>query len=410
MIQIILTTLGLAALSLGTYWLLHDLLPRLAAQREANRELVRRDPLDYTRAYLARVAPARLALEQSVADREATLDTAEARSARLLISMPKGSEPSDLTVVVTVAMCVVWLVTIVAAARIDLPIVLAVSGGNRTAGILGTLLVLGVPVASSLALGELIRHRKDGMHHLAFAVAAAGLLSGFVIVVALLTQLAPIRAAVEYEDPIRMVNQEITQFSEDHDATALAYARQHLTDLQAQQVRSATFNQALVPMAAVLEFGTGLYLPVAIPTLMLLGARSSKAKARAGVRKARSKVDRSRAHEVQELSREFQRAGVSQAALQAAIVAMAPENMPAPLQIEGPTEPAPVSDDLPRDELTAPATPNGAPSSAPAPPVDRVDHVEPPAPGAPAPAPQNPLRAEATLDRNNVPDDSFDLS
>lgn len=380
-----ITALGLAG------WVIYiasrsirPLLAGSSARREAARDLIRRDPADFVRAFFARLAPARMKLEHKGALSAVGVERAQARETRLLSGFANG-EPSHRAVVLVLAMALIWVIAIIAAARIDIPIIVAISGGDLVSGILGTLLALCVPALSSIFLAELVTKRRAGMGPVAFSLAVTGVLVAFLSVVAVLTALAPIRAQIEYQDAIRTTTQQIAMYSEDGDDNALAFAQQHLAELEAQQQRSAEWNSALVPIAAAVEFASGFAVPAAIPILQLRSARRSKREFQQQQRSAQDRIAAHRAREFGNLSAAFQDAGVTQLELQRAVAAMAAVNgIPA----AGADPVAEVVETLAAEfPATPPAATEAAAPSAPPPPV---------APALVRDAPQS--------------DDSFDLS
>ncbi|MDQ0733498.1 hypothetical protein [Arthrobacter sp. B1I2] len=393
--------------------------PRIAAKQqakhehvEAGRELVRRNPLDYVRAFFSRIAPTRLKLEQAVKAAQDALASAEKREARLLSGFTGGIEPNHRSVVVTFIMFGIWVVSVVAHALIELPIITAVSGGDLLFGFLGTLLALSIPVIASLQVTRLVRQRRQRkIEPLPFSLAMAGILTAFIAVVVLLTALAPIRAEVEYQDKIRTVEQQIAQYTEDGDDNALLFAQRNLEELRRQQIRSAEWNQALVPIAAMAEFASGFSLPVAIPLVQLRRIRREKAAAQSSVIEAENAVALQRASEYQELSTTFQDAGVTQADLQGAVATMANENTAGPLPLETGNRVA--ADPIPDTTGTEPKPTGPLPSATPHPSAS-PEAPTPTSAARPSQAfPQNPpstTPATPAERAHDVLDDSFDLS
>ncbi|AOY74410.1 hypothetical protein ARZXY2_4911 (plasmid) [Arthrobacter sp. ZXY-2] len=389
--------------------------PRIAAwqqakrhQVEASRELVRRNPLDYVRAFFAQVGPVRVKLNQAVAAAQEAVVSAEKREARLLSGFTRGVEPSHRAVVVTFIMFGIWVISVVAHALIELPIITAVSGGNLLFGFLGTLLALSIPVIASLQVTGLLRKRRQGaIEPLPFSAAIAGTLMAFIAVVALLTALAPIRAEVEYQDKIRTVEQQIAQFTEDGDDNAVNFAQRNLEELRRQQIRSAEWNQALVPIAAMAEFASGFSLPVAVPLLQLRRARKQKSVAQASLLEAKNADARQRASEYQQLSTTFQDAGATQAELQSAVATMVDENAqgtrPLEAGVQQVANPTPGPTDI---------EPTGAPAPSMPPPFAAPKASTPDTSGRPSQAFQQNTRrtTPTTPSEREAPDDSFDLS
>lgn len=355
-------------------------LQTLRDRREARRQLIRRNPLDYVRAFYARREARRERSRQRIGRAQAGVEAVEDRERTVLGGFPGGVEPTQGVVIVTTIMIVAWVASIVAHGFIELPIVSAISGGSLWFGILGTVLALLVPVVVSVLIARLWSRRGAQGMTPTLAAAVIGLLVLLVAVVAVLTFLAPIRAEIEYQDAIRLATQQITRFTEDGDTTALGYEQQHLAELQQQQARSAQWNQVLVPIAAFSEFATGFALPGAISLLLLRATRTRKSAARLLLTRAQNRDMRQQARELRTLSRHFQDAGVDQAQMAAARRTLIVEHEPPPpVQDVPPTPAQPGTVVQTGDGLTAPPT-------------------APPAPDTPRGT------------RPGAPDDSFDLS
>ena len=167
----IVTTVGIAAV---TAWLgflaVRYLLPvvpnpatSVRAARQAARDRITRDPLDYVRAWVARIAPSRLKLEQREADAQAAVEQATEREAHILTSFKDGKEPKFGFKVFAIAMFAAWLfVVLPAVIIIDFPIVMAVSGDSVLAAVFGCLLLIVVPVIFSLLLGFVFEKWRGG--------------------------------------------------------------------------------------------------------------------------------------------------------------------------------------------------------------------------------------------------------
>ena len=420
----IITTVGAIAL---TGWLgflaARHLLPRIpspAALRAAARDRVRADPLDHVRSWIVRMAPSRLRLQQRMEAAQATASRAGAREQRLLTTFKDGKEPSFAFTVTAITLLVLWIVSIVSAFLIDLPIIASVSGGNVLFGILGTLLLLGVPVIGSVLLGHFFGQWRSGeLSTTWFSLVATVVLAIVVAVVALLTGLAPIRAEVEYADQLRAAGQQLAMYREDGDENAVRFTEQNLADLQAQQERSAEWNTALVPIAATAEFATGFFFPLAIPLLLLADAKTSRRRAERALTVAANSLTNQRARQYARLSARFQRLGLTQLELQQHLAAVNAENT----RDATAATPIEVARGQVAGELLAQAT---AAAIAPAvseddaitaeivttdelpplpPPVRPMPPRRPAPPGRPAPEP-----AVAAAPEPDLPDESFDLS
>lgn len=437
MLTPILTTVGIAAV---TAWLgflaVRYLLPNMPnpattirAARQAARNRVTRDPLDYVRVWVARVAPSRLKVEQRTVAAQTTVEQSTARETHILTAFKDGKEPKLGFKVFAIAMFVAWLfVVLPAVIIIDFPIVKAVSGDNVLAAVFGSLLLIAGPVISSLVLGFFFEKWrsgaiKDGL----FSGLLIGLVGIFVALVWYLTTLAPLRAEVEYANQIRTVQQQIAMYQEDGDQNAINFAQQNLDELRAEERRSAEWNTALVPIAATAEFATGFFLPIAIPLLLLADAKSSRRKAEGALVTSGTRVTRQRARQYRRLALTFQRLGITQLELQQHFATVAAENNADQTGInaaqnmvaeeildqaratEDPT-PAPPADQTITTEI-APTTEIAVP-----PPADRTQTRENNRTTTPTGgARQGPAGAPApvtVLDRDDfdLPDTSFDLN
>lgn len=425
MITVLLT---IAALGLvGTLGVIaaRAAIPYLAAQRER----VVADPLDHVRSWMVRVTPRRLKAQQRVAAARAAADTAATREARLLATFKDGKEPAFPYTVTILTLFVLWIISILGAFLIDLPIIVAVSGGNALFGVVGAVLLLGIPIIGSVLLGHFFAKRKAGdLSHRAFVVITGVILTLAAVVVGILMVLAPIRADVEYGEKIRVAEQQLVVYGEEGDQSALAFTQQNLDDLRAQRDRSAEWNRALVPIAATAEFATGFFFPLAMTLLLFFDAQKARAKAERGVVVAQNAVINESARQYARLSASFRRRGVGQDALAAHMATVNRENLrqaaapevaaPAPLApaptpgapaapVVGPPAPRPADEAITAEivetgDLGMPRPPRPrttAPTRFPAPPT-RPD-------ARPAPAEATP-RVEAA--EPDAPDDSFDLS
>lgn len=391
----IITTVGIAAL---TCWLVflavRYLLPRvpnLLQVRQAARDRIVADPLDYVRAWIVRIAPSRLKLQQRMQATQAKLDRAAEREQHLLTTFKDGKKPSFGFTVTAITLFVLWIVSLISAFLIDVPIINSVSGGNVLFGVLGTLLLLGMPIIGSVLLGHFFgKWRAGEMAPIWFSVAVTAILAVVISVIAILTSLAPIRAEVEYADKTRTVQQQLTMYTEDGDQNAMRYAEQNLKNLQAQQSRSAEWNQALVPIAATAEFATGFFFPLALPLLLLVDAQASRRKAQATLAASANSLTNQRARQYARLSARFQRLGLTQLALQEHLAVVNAENTAEAT----PTTAIQDARGHVAEELLAqaPTTTSPAETSTAAP-----ETTTPSAPAAP-------------LDRDDLPDESFDLS
>jgi hypothetical protein len=427
----IITTVAIAALTcwLG-YLAVRYLLPHLPnpmQARKAARDRIVSDPLDYVRAWIVRIAPSRLKLQQQMQATQAKLNRATEREQHIMTSFKDGKEPTFGFKVTAITLFVLWIVAIVSAFLIDVPIINSVSGGNVLFGVLGTLLLLGMPIIGSVLLGHFFgKWRAGKMAPIWFSVAVTVILAVVVSIVAILTSLAPIRAEVEYADKIRTVQQQLTMYKEDGDQNAILYAEQNLKDLQAQQQRSAEWNQALVPIAATAEFATGFFFPLALPLLLLVDAQASRRKSEASLAASANALTNQRARQYARLSARFQRLGLAQLALQQHLATVNAENT-------GDAAPATAIGDARgqvAEELLAQAPSARSQAEAPLTATDEAITAEivttgehPPVVPAPreatprrgaAPATQQatmPSAPVALLERDiDLPDDSFDLS
>lgn len=331
----IIATVGIAA---GTAWLgyltVRYILPRvpnpatvIVASRQAARDRVLRDPLDHIRAWVARIAPSRMKVEQRMEAAQTIVGQAIAREDHVLTTFKDGKEPSFGFKMTAVTLFVAWIVAVTAVFIIDVPIVSSVSGGNVLFAVVGTVLLIAVPVIFSVLLGHFFaRWRQGEIHPALFSAALIGIVAVVTGIVWYLTTLAPMRAEVEYADEIRTVEQQLAMYREDGDQNAVDFAQQNLHDLKAQQERSAEWNTVLVPIAASAEFATGFFFPLAIPLLLLADVRSSRRKAEGALTTARNRVNDQRARQYARISREFQRLGITQLELQLHLAAVAAEN------------------------------------------------------------------------------------
>lgn len=428
----IITTVGIAAL---TCWLAYFAvryvlphIPNLMETRRAARERIVSDPLDYVRAWIVRIAPSRLRLQQQMQATQAKVNRAAEREQHIMTSFKDGKEPTFGFKVTAMTLFVVWIVSLIAAALIDLPIIVSVSGGSVIYGVLGTLLLLGGPIIGSVLLGHFFGKWRSGkMKPVLFGLALTGILAAVIVLVAYLTTLAPIRAEVEYADKIRTVQQQLTMYKEDGDQNAILYAEENLKDLQAQQQRSAEWNQALVPIAATAEFATGFFFPLALPLLLLVDAQASRRKSQASLAASANALTNQRARQYARLSARFQRLGLAQLALQQHLATVNAENT-------GGAAPATAIGDARgqvAEELLAQApSPGRSQAEAPFTATDEAITAEivttgEHSPAAPAPREAAPRRGAAPatqqatipsapvalLERDSdLPDDSFDLS
>lgn len=332
----ILTTVGIAAV---TAWLgflaVRYLLPTMPnpattirAARQAARNRITRDPLDYVMAWVARVAPSRLKVEQRTVAARTSVEQSAEREAHILTGFKDGEEPKLGFKVFAIAMFVAWLfIVLPAVIIIDFPIVRAVSGDNILAAVFGCLLLIALPVISSLVLGFLFEKWRSGaIKEWLFSGLLIFLVSVFVALVSYLTSLGPLRAEVEYANQIRTVQQQIAMYQEDGDQNAINFAQQNLDELRAQEKRSAQWNTALVPIAATAEFATGFFLPIAIPLLLLADAKSSRRKAQGALVTSENRGTRQRARQYRRLALAFQRLGITQLELQQHFATIASEN------------------------------------------------------------------------------------
>lgn len=429
----IITTVGIAAL---TCWLaflsVRYLLPRIPSPvraLQAARNRIMSDPLDYVRAWIVRIAPSRLKLQQQMQATQAKLDQTTAREQHILTNFKDGKEPAFGLKVTAITLFVLWIVAIISAFLIDVPIINSVSGGNVLFGVLGTLLLLGMPIIGSVLLGHFFgKWRAGEMSPIWFSVAVTVILAVVISIVAILTALAPIRAEVEYADKIRTVQQQLTMYKEDGDQNAIRYAEQNLKDLQAQQQRSADWNQALVPIAATAEFATGFFFPLALPLLLLTDVQASRRKSQASLAASANALTNQRARQYARLSARFQRLGLTQLTLQQHLATVNAENTgeAAPATAIGDAR-GQVAEELLAQALTTrsqaePSVRNaGEEEAIPAEILTTGEHQ----PVAPAPRGETPRHGAATATRQatapsapvarlerdgDLPDESFDLS
>ncbi|HMN40402.1 MAG TPA: hypothetical protein PKE29_06115 [Phycisphaerales bacterium] len=374
----IVTTVGIAAV---TAWLgflaVRYLLPvvpnpatSVRAARQAARDRITRDPLDYVRAWVARIAPSRLKLEQRTTAAQTAVEQATERETHILTSFKDGKEPSFGFKVTAIILFVAWVISVTAVFIIDVPIVASVSGGNVLFAIVGTVLLIGLPVIFSVLLGHFYAAwRRGEMRTTLFAPALIGIVGIVVIVVGYLTTLAPVRAEVEYADKIRTVEQQLVMYQEDGDQNAISFAEQNLAELKAQQERSAQWNTVLVPISAAAEFATGFFFPIAIPLLLLADAKSSRRKAAGSLVTAGNQVTRQRARQYRQLARTFQRLGLTQLELQQHLAAVATENRTDQAGLEA-------ARNMVAQELQTAAPAAAEPAPAAQPPIDQVITAE----------------------------------
>lgn len=391
----IITTVGIAALTCWLVFLAVRYLlphaPNLLQVRQAARDRIVADPLDYVRAWIVRIAPSRLKLQQRMQATQAKLDRAAEREQHLLTTFKDGKKPAFGFTVTAITLFVLWIVSLISAFLIDVPIINSVSGGNVLFGVLGTLLLLGMPIIGSVLLGHFFgKWRAGEMAPIWFSVAVTAILAVVISVIAILTSLAPIRAEVEYADKTRTVQQQLTMYTEDGDQNAMRYAEQNLKDLQAQQSRSAEWNQALVPIAATAEFATGFFFPLALPLLLLVDAQASRRKAQATLAASANSLTNQRARQYARLSARFQRLGLTQLALQEHLAVVNAENTAEAT----PTTAIQDARGHVAEELLAQATTTTSPAET----------------STAAPETTTPSTPAAPLDRDDLPDESFDLS
>lgn len=427
----IITTVALAALicwvSFFAYRYLLPRIPNPMQVRQAARERIVSDPLDYVRAWIVRIAPSRLKLEQQQLATQAKDGQATDREQHILTSFKDGKEPTFGFKVTAITLFVLWIVAIISAFLIDVPIINSVSGGNIFFGLLGTALLLAMPIIGSVLLGHFFgKWRADEMAPIWFSAAVTVILVIVISIVAILTSLAPIRADVEYADKIRTGQQQLTMYKENGDQNAIRYAERNLKDLQAQQQRSAEWNQALVPIAAAAEFATGFFFPLALPLLLLVDAQASRRKSQASLAVSENALTNQRARQYAGLSARFQRLGLTQLAFQQHVATVNAENTGNAVPAAGIGDAGgQVAGELlaqapaPRSQAEAPSA--AADEAITAEIVTTGEHE----PVAPAPRESTPRRgvAPATqqatkpsapvapLERDSdVPDESFDLS
>jgi hypothetical protein len=425
----ILTTIGLIAAAIWLSYVaakyLFPRLPSFSALRQAKRDRIARDPGDYVRAWVARISPSRLRVAQQGAAAERHVERAGERETHILTAFKDAKAPTLAFKITAITMFTLWFIMVTTAFIFDLPIINSVSGGNVFYGFLGALLILGVPIIGSVLLGHFfLKWRRGELSEILFSLLATLILASVVIVVALLTSLAPIRAEVEYADKIRTAEQQKTMYAEDGDQNAVRFAEQNLADLQAQRQRSAEWNTALVPTASVAEFVTGFFVPLAIPILMLGEARASRRKAQRVLDTTQNRVNNQRARQYRRLSRTFQRVGLTQAELQKHFAAVAAENQTGQGgagTVEGAR--AAVAEEIQAQASSAPQTPThpSVPTysdqtvtaerlpttETPTTAQGKANLNRPTAAAGPTPTPAPVSVPERDLD---VPDESFDLS
>ncbi|AMM31533.1 hypothetical protein SA2016_0845 [Sinomonas atrocyanea] len=412
----ILATVGLSAATLWlSFYAARYLVPRLAAARRASLARIAQDPGDYFQFWAARVSPSRMRMEQLVPRAQRDVVKARAWAAHILTAFKDGKEPPLRFKITAIAMAALWFVAVTGAFFLDLPIINAVSGGNVFYGFLGALLLLGVPIIGSMLLGHFFSMwRRGQLSELWFSVIATVLLAVFAFVLVYSAHLAPIRSEVEYSDRLRAAEQQVTAYKDDGDPTAEAYAEQKLSDLQAQEQRSAEWNTVLVPIAAASEFATGFFVPLAIPILLLGQAHRSRRRAQRVLDTAEERVTNHRARQYRRISRTFRRAGLPQAELQRQFGGVGAENGQAPhetasrARAAGPGELPPAEQPTPQDP--APTQPGSCHSTLPT----DVFNTEFPAHHGPAqgpgPGPEQSSPPPAPGQEPDLPDESFDLS
>jgi hypothetical protein len=184
-----------------------------------------------------------------------------------------------------------------------------------------------MPVIGSVLLGHFFgKWRAGEMTPVWFSLAVTVILAVVIAIVAILTSLAPIRAEVEYGDKIRVASQQLAMYQEDGDKNAIRFAQQNLTDVKAQQHRSAEWNMALVPISATAEFATGFFFPLALPLLLLIDARTSRRKVEGSLAASENSLTNQRAAQYSRLSVRFQRLGLTQLQLQQHLATVNAEN------------------------------------------------------------------------------------
>ncbi|MFF2299780.1 hypothetical protein [Arthrobacter sp. NPDC058127] len=415
----ILTTIGLAA---ATIWLsyvaakyLFPRFPSLSALRQARRDRIAQDPGDYVRAWVARINPSRLRVAQQAAAAERHIERTQERETHILTAFKDGKAPTLAFKITAITMFTLWFVMVTTAFIFDLPIINSVSGGNVFYAFLGALLILGVPIIGSVLLGHFfLKWRRGELSEILFSLVATLILAAVVVVVALLTTLAPIRAEVEYADKIRTAEQQKTMYTEDGDQNAMHFAEQNLAELQAQQHRSAEWNTALVPTASVGEFATGFFVPLAVPVLMLGASRASRHKAQRVVDTSQNRVNNHDARQYRRLSRTFRRVGLTQAALRQHFATVAAENQTGQ-EAAGTAEGArvAVADELQAQTPTSSdqtvTTANTPTTAEPATTTAQSEANPKRAAAAARPTPTPPPASTPERDFD-VPDESFDLS
>jgi hypothetical protein len=284
-------------------------------------EAIRRDPMDYIRAFVNQRRRRILPLQQAVAEVRVDVADAEDRERRALSAFP-GGEPSQRRIIVTHIVFVVWVISLVGEALIAFPVVRAVSGGSALFGLMGTLVTLTVPVLASLGMTHVIERRKQWGVPLT-SVAITGILVAFVSVVSILTSLAPIRAEIEVQDERRLAQQKYQEYVQDGDETAADYAQQALTDLDTREEQAAAWNSVLIPIAMGTEFAAGFVLPGAIALWRLRLSRTTKTTAQKRLRHTEDKLALRNANEQGVLSTRLQNAGLTQETLQRAAAPIA---------------------------------------------------------------------------------------
>lgn len=363
LLSIVLTVLVIGAVVWLAVMASRYLAPRipslLAGVREI-RQRIARNPADYVRAWVVRTQPARTRLEHAADAARARVVGAEQRVARVLTSFAEGKEPTHRFAFFVVAMLIIWVISVIAAAIIDIPIITALNAGNTALGFLGTLMLLCIPAAGSLLLGELIFSWRKKLSFSIFTLGVAGIVTLIAIAVGMLTSLAYVRAEVEYAAPLAQAEQGLAAARINGSPGLIGFAEDTLAILKAEEQRSMEWNTAQVPLAAAAEFISGLFVPLAVPVLQLADAKRARRKAESDVEMAVRAQQRLNLRQQARLSRLFWRLGLRQLDLrdQLAAAAPTPQDPPQNTQDEaeqppnapsGPTSPAPV-DDVPAVE------------------------------------------------------------
>ncbi|CAN5333960.1 hypothetical protein BH11ACT4_BH11ACT4_13090 [soil metagenome] len=306
--------------------------PDLIAGIGALRQRIVSDPLDYIRGWVVRTQPARTRLEHLTDAARARVTAADARIKRILTAFKDGAEPSHRFAFFVIAMLVIWVIAVTAAAIIDMPIITALNAGKGELGFLGTLLLLCIPAVGSLLLGELIMRRR-ALPFAVLSLAVIGIVAAIAIAVGMLTSLAYVRAQVEYAEPIATSEQALAAARIDGDAGQIGFAEDALATLLEEQQRSTEWNTAQVPLAAVAEFASGIFVPLAIPVLQLSDAKRARRKAQSDVERAQRAQQRLGLRQQARLSRFFGWLGIRQVELRDQLaIATAPTPADPPAQ------------------------------------------------------------------------------